>query len=541
MEARPGPIRLISPPSLLLLGFCAVNLVYTAIVTWRILHGDLYSVVPPSVDRRLVFGGVSLAGPLAIGYNAFFALAPLVFFQVKDFAALAGEAVEIMRSRLPRGRALWPLVAVSLAIVAVYLASWPEAILPFEDERVRWFTDQIPDATPVDQPLLVRTHYLLSLASDVRFTIPLLNALFPVALAWGLAIYFGARSALPVSLAALLVFTNPIPLFYSTGADAEIPAAVFGILGVLAVGSRRWRLGFFLLWFGTLFKITGLYYAGAGGAIFLWSVLQGRAGWRELKSPMVLVMAGLTVLYYLNYAAYVVHRGVTYVVHTSSYAFFTTPAVVFARDFVTTYAAISALVALAWILAGKRRALMIGAPVLVFVLRCTALPAGGYYTLFFVPVMAWLVAELFVWTSVVRPRLAVWAIPLVVGLSLWFHADMFVEKRPAFTTPRTMQWNAVVAAIDAALPRNGEVYYRKVSPKYDLLKRGRQDVTFVYTTEDPAETERRLTAPGTKVYLAPVEDLDDAARRRLTANGFRPILNDLGSPTSKFALWSKAS
>jgi len=252
-------------------------------------------------------------------------------------------------------------------------------------------------------------------------------------------------------------------------------------------------------------------------------------------------MAALTVLYYLNYAAYVVHRGVTYAIHTTPYSFFIFPARVFAHDFVTTYAAISILVALAWILVRERRALLICVPMLVFALRCTALPAGGYYTLFFVPLMAWVVAELFVWGFAERPRVAAALVPLVVGLSLGFHADVFVVKRAAFTTPRTMKWNAVVGAIDAALPRGGGVFYRKVSPKYDLLKRGRGDATFTYTTEDPAETERRLTAPGAKVYLAPVEDLDDAARRRLIANGYRPILEDLGSPTSKFALWAKAA
>jgi hypothetical protein len=541
VPVRPGVIRLASPPSLLVLGFCAVNCVYTAIVAWRILHGDLYAVVPPSVARRLVIGGVSLSGPLAIAYNAFFAVAPLVLLRLRDFGALASEAIAIMRARLRGGRVLWPLIAVSLVIMAVYLASWPEAILPFEDERVRWFTDQVPDATPVDQPLLVRAHYLASLVGDVRYTLPLLNALFPVALVWGLAIYFGGQSALPVSLAALLVFTNPVPIFYSTGADAEIPAAVFGLLGVLAVGRQRWRLGFFLLWFGLLFKITGLYYAGAGAAMFLWSMRQGKVGWRELKSPVVLCMAGLTLLYYLNYAVYVVHRGVTYVVHTSSYAFFTTPATVFAHDFVTTYAAISILIALAWILVRERRSFLICVPVLVFALRCTALPAGGYYTLFFIPVMAWLVSELFVWGFAERTRVAAWVVPLVVVATLAFHAESFVEKRLAFTTPRTMQWNAVVGTIDAALPSDGEVFYRKVSPKYDLLKRGRRDAAFIYTTEDPAETERRLTAPGAKIYLAPVDDLDDAARRRLTANGFRPLLKDLGPRTSKFVLWSKAA
>lgn len=536
---RVGSSRLASPPSLLVLSFCAVNCIYTAIVTWRILHGDVDSVVPPSVARRLFIGGVDLGWLLAIAYNAFFAVAPLALLPMRDFNALAGEAVALMRARLPRGWTLWLLIAASLVIAAVYVASWPEAMLAFHDERVRWFTDQVPDATPVDQPLLVRAQYLARLVGDVRYTLPLLNALFPVALLWGLAIYFGRRSALPVSLAALLVFTSPMPVFYSTGADAEVAAAVFGLLGILALGRQRWRLGVFLLWFALLFKVTGLYYAGTGIALFLRSRRLGKVEWREMTSPVLLGMAGLTLLYYLNYAIYVGRRGVTYAVHTTSSAFFFFPATVFAHEFVTRYAAITVLIALAWILVRPRPSFLICVPLLLFALRCTALPAGGYYTLFFAPVMAWLVSELFVWAFATRPRVAAWAVPLVTGAALVSHAVSFVDLREALVTPRTMRWDAVVDAIDVALPAGGEVLYRRVSPKYELLKRNRQDATFIYTTEDPAETERRLTAPGAKVYLAPVSDLDDVARQRLIANGFRPLLQDLGPRRSPFLLWFK--
>lgn len=536
---RVGSSRLASPPSLLVLSFCAVNCTYTAIVTWRILHGDVYSVVPPSVARRLLIGGMDLSGPLAIAYNAFFAVAPLALLPMRDFSALAGEAVALMRARLPRGWTLWPLMAASLLIAGVYVASWPEAILAFHDERVRWFTDQVPDATPVDQPLLVRAQYLARLVGDVRYTLPLLNGLFPAALLWGLAIYFGRRSALPVSLAALLVFTSPAPVFYSTGADAEVAAAVFGLLGILAMGRQRWRLGVFLLWVALLFKVTGLYYAGTGIALFLRSRRLGKVEWREMASPVLLGMVGLTLLYYLNYAVYVGRRGVTYAVHTTSSSFFFFPATVFAHELVTRYAAITILIALAWILVRPRRSVLICVPLLLFALRCTALPAGGYYTLFFAPVMAWLVSELFVWAFATRPRVAAWAVPLVTGAALVSHAVSFVDLREALVTPRTMRWDAVVDAIDVALPARGEVLYRRVSPKYELLKRNRQDATFIYTTEDPAETERKLTAPGAKVYLAPVSDLDDVARQRLIANGFRPLLQDLGPRRSPFLLWFK--
>ncbi len=306
-------------------------------------------------------------------------------------------------------------------------------------------------------------------------------------------------------------------------------------------GRRRWRLGAFLLWVALLFKASAFFYAATGAAIFLWYRRREKVGRGELTSPAVLYMAGLAALYYLNYAVYVGRRGGTYLVRTPEAQFFISPARVFAREFATEYLPITILIGLAWILVRQRRPVLMSVPLVLFVLRCVSLPAGGYYTLFFVPVMAWLVSELFVWAVAERPRLAAWIVPLVVGGALVFNAAYFVDQRGLFVTRRTMRWDAVIGVIDAALPPGGEVFYRKASPKYELIERGRRDARYTYVSEDPGETERRLTTPGAKVYLAPVSDLDEAAGRRLAANGFRPLLHDLGPQRARFVLWFKAA
>src|SRR5205823_11682156 len=210
-------------------------------------------------------------------------------------------------------------------LAGLYLLMWNDAMLPVYQERVRWFTDQVPDATPVDQPLLVRAHYLLRLVGDIRYTVPLLNALFPAALLWLVVAHWGARSAVPVSLGVLAVMGSYGAAYYSTSADAEVPAAVFGMVGLLAVSRGRLAIGGVWLWLALLLKSTALYFVASAAGLALWqhrmeiwratraAWLGGIRGgamvapapedpllpsrWGVLTSPMSAAMAGFLVLY----------------------------------------------------------------------------------------------------------------------------------------------------------------------------------------------------------------------------------------------------
>ena len=512
-----------------MLGFSAVNLAYTAIVTRLAAAGRLGEAVPASIARRRVIEGLDLTSPLVLGYNLVIALAPLALFLIPDFRALCCEVSAAATERLKRH---FPVLATgSLVVVAAYLVVWPDALLPFAQERVRWFTDQIPVAVPLDQPLLVRAQYLLRLVADIRWTLPLLNALFPVALLWGLAALFGAGPAVG---AALVVFLGWGPLYNSTGADGEVPAAGFALLGLLAVLRGRTRVGVFFLWFALLWKATALYYVVTAAGFLLAS--RHRASWRALRSPAVVAMSGFLLLYYSNYAALFGRRGLVYVVKDASQAFFVYPLERFGADLFMLYLPATALSLACLLLRSRQMPALLYVAVALVALRCTARFAGGYYTLFFTPLLAGLVSALFAWLLERDgpPRRAV-VVTLVVG-ALVLNGAGFVRAREGSLSRRTLDWDSLIRELAADLPRGTEVLHRKASPRPDLIRLGRGDLRFTYLPEDREVTMALLESPGPKVYLGPVADLDVETNRRLAESGFRVLRAPFGPPGQRFVV-----
>jgi hypothetical protein len=510
------------------LAFSAVNLTYAAVVLRLTAAGRLGEAVPVSIAQRLVIDGFDLMSPLVLGYNLAIALAPLALFLIPDFRALCCEASGAGAERLKRDIPL--LAAGSLLVVAAYLMVWPDALLPFTQERVRWFTDQIPDALPVDQPLLVRAQYFLRQLANIRWTLPLFNALFPVALLWGLAALFGSG---PAVAATFVVFLGWGPLYNSTGADGEVPAAVFAVLGLLAVLRGRVRIGVFFLWFALLWKVTALYYV-VTAAGFLLARTNLRESWHALRSPAVVAMGGFLLLYYANYTVLLGRRGVGYLVHEASQPFFVYPLERFGAELFTVYLAATAL-ALAGLLLGSRRMpALIYVTVALLALRCTARVAGGYYTLFFAPLLACLVAALFArLLEMERPTRRAVVVALIIG-ALAVNAAGFARAREQGLSRRALGWDPLIRELAANLPRGAQMLYRKASPRYDLIRIGRDDLRFAYLPEDREATLALLESPGPKAYLGPVADLDGGANRRLAERGFRVLRAPFGPPDQRF-------
>lgn len=507
-----------------------MNLVYASMVIRLGAAGRLSEVVPAAVAKRLVIHGLDLTSLLVLGYNLAIALAPLALFLLPDFRALCCEVSAAISERLKR--AILPLTAGSLVLIAAYLVVWPDALLPFAQERVRWFTDQIPVALPLDQPLLVRAQYLLQLVADIRWTLPTLNALFPVALLWGLAALFGSG---PAVAATLVVFLGWGPLYYSTGADGEVPAATFALLGLLAVLRGRVRIGAFFLWFALLWKATALYYVVTAVGLLLAS-RNRRSSWRELRSPAVVAMGGFLLLYYSNYAALFGRRGLGYVVHDASQAFLVYPLERFGADLFTVYLAATALALACLLLRSRRMPALLYVAVALVALRCTARFAGGYYTLFFAPFLAGLVTALF--ASLLErngPARRAVVVTLVVG-ALVLNVAGFVWAREQGLSRRTLDWDPLIRKLAADLPRRTEVLHRKASPRYDLIRLGRDDLRFAYLPEDRGATLALLESSGPKVYLGPAADLDAESIRRLAESDFRVLRAPFGPPDQRFVV-----
>lgn len=512
------------------LAFCFVHSVYLANLLAALASGEVTTLVPASAARRLSLAPGVLAAA-ALVYNIVTAVGPLALFAIRGFRELAVDASRITRERLG-GHAAAPIVAGAL-IVIVYVAMWPDAMLPFVEERVRWFIDEIPRAATTDSSLLVRAHYVASLAADVRITLPLVNGLFPIVLGLGLVAYFGRAYATPVALALLTVFAGYGTGYFSTSVDAEVPAATFGLLGFLAVVRRRIGLGAFLIWFGLLFKITTGYYGISAAAWLGCELWHRRVDWRSVPMKATAAMAVFLTVYYAPFAVYVASRGGVYVFRSSGETWFVAPLLYFVDDLFEQFLAVVTLGILG-IAFGRGHRMVAGyAAASLLILRCTTRPSGGYYTLIFVPLLALLVATLFVWLRATGGPRAQWFAAGLAGLALAYNVWWFETARETRLSRRMLRWDQVVQSIGSSAPPGTEVMWRKISPKYDLVRAGRRDLVFSVAPEQIEEAERWLVTSSPKVYIAP---LSDAVVVPLARVGYRLLLPPVG-PGGSYGLF----
>lgn len=519
----------LSPPVIGVAAYAAVALLYAMVVVVQLTTGNIAAVVPPSVARRLVVRGLDGTIPLVAAYNILLAVAPLALIALPGFRTLSEDVWGAVRGRLD-ARAALVLTAASGAVIALYLAVWQDGVLPGHVERVRWFTDQIPDATPVEPAILVRLQYLVSRVVDIRYSLPIVNALFPVLLMWGLTVGFGRASALPVALATLVVVSTHSPLHYASGLDGEIAAASFALLGLLAVARGRVVLGLFLIWLGLLVKATAVFFLVSAAAILAWRWWRGRFDVRTLVAPVPLGLGAFLVFYYVNFILYVIWRGGTYLVQAASQPFFVHPLRRFADDFGDQFLAVTVLALAAFVVARRDRSLLAYLASSLVLLRCLSRLSGDSYTLFFVPLLVVLVAALFGGIAARWPRHGVAACVLLAAVAIAFNAQWFLRHRDGFISRRTLQWDALMRSVGEAVPPGGEVLYRQISPKYDQERLGRRDLRFTHLPEDPAEVRRRLATPAARLYLAVAFEVDGVMAAALNDAGYRPFFVPVGPP-----------
>src|SRR4029450_2099989 len=122
----------------------------------------------------------------------------------------------------------------------------------------------------------------------------------------------------------------------------------------------------------------------------------GRArGHHPPPSPARVPMGGFLLLYYANYVVLLGRRGVGYLVHDAVQPFFVSPLERFGADLFTLYLAATTLALVGLLLGSRRMPALLYVTMALVALRCTARVSGGYYTLFFAPLLACWVAVLF--------------------------------------------------------------------------------------------------------------------------------------------------
>ncbi|MBI4349627.1 MAG: hypothetical protein HY553_22520, partial [Elusimicrobia bacterium] len=436
------------------------------------------------------------------------------------------------------GRSLWTLAAFG-TIVLLSLLLADHTRLPFLNERVRWATDWFPLPVPLDPPLLVRTEYLVTRLVDARYAFLLSSLCAHAGLLLYLAQHFGGRRVLvPVTLGYLTAVTSFRSIYFLNGAEAELPAAALGLIGLLETHRGRHVNALVAFTAGLLFKITAGFYAVPAIAIIVIRLARGRIDRSSLPWRAGLVALGMIGLTYVGYALnVVVLRGGSYVLQGSGQGFLLHSLGTFLAEFVTAYP-VQAAVSVAAVALAPRRLELIALATSLLVIRSTVAVAGGYYTMFFVPLWALLACTMFVqlWEARRVTRRTVTALAALALLGNALHYAELPDKIDWMTRSNT-GWDQRIALVARETPSGATVLFRKLSPRYDLERSGRHDMTFREMPEDTEASIEALRRSGPVLYLAPGEDIE---RIGPAALGYRRIEPTFGG-ASAFAFFLKSN
>lgn len=535
----------LSPPVVVLLAVALVDLVWLGIFLANLVAGDAQYVFPKGlrdvIAARLTVRGVDLTTPAVIGYDVALVagpLVPLLFPEFRRWARSEGMLAAIWLRAHRTGLAQIAAVCVVVTIVFIPLSDLTR--LPYTQERVRWATDWFPLPVPIDPPLLVRTEYLLTRVLDARYAFVLASLAFHgLLLAFLIRAFGGARQALPVGAAYLAVVANWRSFYFLNGAEAELPAAAFALIGLVAVTRRRYVPAVWAFLVGSLFKATTLYYGFAAVGLVAWWLARRRVRASDLPWGLAAASAAVIGLFWagLLYNAFGL-RGGGYLFATQAYTFVVTPLSVFAADLLTNYPAQAALALAGLVWPRDDRVRWIALAVAILVLRSTAAVAGGYYTTFFIPLMAYLGAGF-----VVR----VWELPgfgrrlalavSVAALAVNAATYAALPNKEGWISRANSGWEQLVSTLERDVPQGATVYFRKVSPRYDLERAGRRDLRFFELSEGEGQIAT-LSREGPVLYIAPYRDLR-GADGPLAAIGYRELAPAFGSEDDRFVVLLK--
>lgn len=538
----------LSPPVLILLWIAIVDLLWLIVFLFNLVAGDARYVFPQGlhdfIAARLTVRGVDLSIPAVTLYNVALVLGPLVPLLFADFRYWARAEGELAVAWARRHHtATIGILAGSIAVALAFIPLSDITRLPYLQDRVRWATDWFPLPVPIDPPLLVRTEYLLTRVIDARYSFVLAGLAFHGMLAAFLIRAFGGWPvAVPVGLVYFAVVANWRTLYFLNGAEAEFPAAAFALMGLVAVTRRRYVLGVWAFFVGLLFKETALFYGFAAIGLVVWWMARRRARLAELPWGLAVSCAVVVLLFWagLLFNSFQL-RGGGYLFSTSEYAFLVTSLSVFVADLVANYPAQIALaiVGLAWSVEDRLRwATLAGALLLV---RSTTAAAGEYYTTFFMPLIGFLAAGFVVrlWSAGMSSPQRCLAIAACAG-ALAVNAVVYVAlpDKASWTSRASSGWDSLISSLQREVPRGATVYFRKISPRYDLEHAERRDLTWFELSEGEAQL-RTLSRPGPVVYIAPYRDLR-GADGPLAALGYRELVPAFGpAGTDRFVVLLK--
>ena len=540
-----------SPPTLLLLLAAAVHGGWLITFLAHLWSGDRQYAFPGGlhqvISRHLPDPLSPHTDALVIVYNVALAgtpLLPLAWPSFREWSRAAGVAlVNWVKQDYRRASRS---VAVIIAVLIIVLAAADHTRLPYVQERVRWATDWFPLPVPFVPGEMVRLEYFLTRVVDARYSFVLVNAIFYMVLvAFTIRFWGGTAVAVPATLGAVTVLVHHKLFWFLNGAEAAVPGAVLGLIGTVLIARGQTSGGTAILMAAMLFRPEAFFYAFLAGILVIREVVRGGRRLRQVPWALGIVCAGTALLHSAGMLAG------NAIVLTPTFAFATpNPFYVgaftrFLAEFAGEYSW-QILLAVGGILWSPRdRGLLAFLFLGMLVVRPLIALAGGYYTIIFVPIWALAASGLFVrlWnglplatrSTVLKGRLAAGGL-LFAGVLVSVPGFRQLAD-PVWTTRATTGWDGVIEQLHNTVPHRATVYFRKVSPRYDLERRGRMDLRFRELGEDPAASRMLLAESGPILVIVRQSDL--ATLGDLTGFGYTTALGRFGPTDDEFVMLLK--
>lgn len=468
---------------------------------------------------ELSFEGKFVANPAIektciLIFYSFLALLPLIFFFVKGRNEINSQLNGIIDGLLSISKKAWKIYLIFFLLFAVFYISLSYFHIPTLDGRVRWFSDRVPPF-PYDPPFHTRLSLVLSWFLPVEFVSPAIS-LFCIFLLYLFLIYAnGDRAVWSPILLFCVVFSNAYILKNSYFSNIELPTAVFGFIGLFAIMRKKFSVGVLLLTLSCILKITSLFYAIGGGIFMAYHIVRDHRNLKKVNFSLLLI-CGIFVAFNLAGLFYYILKmrgGPGYIVQTGGAAFWTSSFINFLKVFVSKYLFLTTL-ATVGILFFKdvRRYFALISLVLVLLLRCISSLSGGYYDLFFVPLLAFPAFLGILWSTEKGGKLqdSFGKLTIIVlAAASVFQLFFTLEKVNRMNINKcNSNFVGLTRKLSEQLPPNTVVYQRKISLKPYLFRLGRNDLIYFYHSEDKAKVLDNLkNEKGPTLLLHPKGDL----------------------------------
>jgi hypothetical protein len=451
-------------------------------------------------------------------YYVLLAAAPLYFVFVPIKPEFSNDLLEIFNKFIENfKRNKWKYMVATLAISILFMEAAGQHISTYT-ERDRWVLENDLPIIPIDVPVPLRiarglTHFL-----SIDLAVPMLG-LFSMLIWFSFLVYtYGGENGGGWLVLLVFAFTFINKSFFELlYANFELPAAIFGWIGLFGVWRRRINLGLFFVILSTIWKNTGIFQLAVAVILCAFVIYQDRRagqGTRQrIDAGFLIFMLGYFALNYWGsfYYMFALRSGPGYVLASDSeriiwFASFFEFVQTLARD----YFAVFILGVIGAVVGRMGPFPLLSFGMLIFVRSFSQL-SSFYYPLIFLPGLSFFAGFALVRISGYFRNGIMQVVAIILVLSITTYQFIAMSPSYPFGMSRlNSNFDPFIRKLSWRFPKTGIIYQRDISLKPYLIERLGENlnaVIFRNYPENENEFMSELSRPGCKLIIATREHL----------------------------------